>query len=129
MAKAKETTFFSDELVQITNARAVLANTTYSLANITSVSATYQPTSPTVLYLGIMLVLLAVLLFFVSLWPLGVLLLLIGAACIGIWFMMDVKYCVQIGTAGTEVDALESTDEAYIQKVVDALNEAIVARG
>ena len=44
MEGEKETTFYSDERgVHITNARAIVGATTYSMANITSVSMAVKP--------------------------------------------------------------------------------------
>ena len=39
------------------------------------------------------------------------------------------RYSVRITAAGGETDALVAKDRAYIERVVDALNEAIVRRG
>jgi len=39
------------------------------------------------------------------------------------------EYIVRIGSASGEVNALTSPNVKYIQKIVDALNNAIVSRG
>lgn len=39
------------------------------------------------------------------------------------------SYIVRLGSASGEADALISKDREYIQKIVNALNEAIIKRG
>jgi hypothetical protein len=49
----------------------------------------------------------------------------------GITLMVRAKptYVVRIGSASGEANALASKDRDHIQKIVDAMNEAIIKRG
>jgi hypothetical protein len=55
----------------------------------------------------------------------GILLLIIGGL---MWFFAK-PWAVRIGSASGEVDGLRHRSKAYAQKVVDAINQAIVERG
>ena len=45
------------------------------------------------------------------------------------WMMQKNKFIVSLSSASGSEEALTSTDEAYIDKIVNALNEAIAERG
>lgn len=117
-----EQTFFEYEDVKVTNARFISGSQTYAMSNVTSVKAFEQKPK--------------------RLW--GILLLIIGLAVainapvIGIvvaagaaiyLFMQKTVYHVMLATSGGEVSALKTYQQEYLQKVVSALNEAIVHRG
>jgi hypothetical protein len=122
---AEEKTFFQYEDVTVTNARFMVASQTFAMNNITSVKASRQDPK--------------------RLWPIvliviGVLFAVAGSANVGIglviggvsvvWLLMQkTMYHVMLTTAGGETSALSSKQREYIEKVVQALNEAIVARG
>lgn len=129
---SEETVYFTDGRVTITNARAIIGEKTYAMINITSVSMGEIPPNKS---LGIALILVGVL----------------GAVCVsmvgeswigaGVWALIVVgggiwaltvpkpKYVVRIGSASGEKNALVSPNREYIQKIVLALNEAIIKRG
>jgi len=127
-----EVVYFQDLGITITNARAVLGAKSYAMANITSVGMGHTPANRTP---GVIVALLGVafggclatasdsatgaLIF-------GLVLLLSGVA---IAASAKSKYAVRIGSASGESDALSSDDREHIQKIVNALNEAIVKRG
>jgi Family of unknown function (DUF6232) len=60
-------------------------------------------------------------------WEIGLFVVIIGI----LWFISVNKdeYAVRISTNSGESNSLVHNDEAYIQKIVDALNDAIIHRG
>lgn len=61
---------------------------------------------------------------------LGYMSLAVGVLCAVYYFVISKKmYYVRIGTAGGEVDALQSKDASYANQIVAAMNDAIVHRG
>lgn len=121
--------------VQITNKRAVLGSKTYSMANITSVSNhIVQPNR----VFPIVLIGLGALAVFLFLWMLligqpvpSVLVLglfLGGGGFLWIFVVGGPKYVVRIGSASGEVNALFSKDKDLINRIVKAINDAIVMR-
>jgi hypothetical protein len=130
-AEEKEITFYSDDRgVRITNARLMVPNTTYAMANITSVKT--DRVGPK--YFG---AIVTVVLGLVLLWVagtrglsqagiLGVVLLGTGIAW-GVSLKPD--YHLRIFSAAGESSALSAKDKAYIEKVVQAIHEAMIHRG
>jgi hypothetical protein len=119
----EEKTFFQYEDVAVTNTRFVVGPQTFALSNITSVKASRQdPNRLWPVAFGIV----GSILLFNQAWGFG--LFLIGIAALW-WFLQKGSYHVLLTTAGGETTALTSEQHDYIQKVVKALNEAIVARG
>lgn len=147
--QAQETIYYQDGGITITNARAVLGAKTYAMANVTSVSTGVIPASRA---FGIILAILGVLgaasgcvgflvplsmdltenaaivgmVTCVSVAAIGLLLLLLGVL---LAVLPKDRYTVRIGSSSGETDALISRDQAYIQKIVISMNEAIVNRG
>ena len=126
---ADEIAVYCDENIQITNLRAMMHGKTYAMANVTSVSTYTQEVSKVpgviILVLGALFLLAAV----GGDWVfgvIGVILLLLGA---GAYSASKHTYWVRIGSASGETNALSSRDRAYIERVVSAMNEAIVRRG
>lgn len=122
-----EKTYYSDAAITVTSTRAVLAGKTYAMANITSVAmAEVQPGAGcgcALLGLGGMC---ALGLFSSATIALGVvgLLMLVG----GVALMSQKNYVVRIGSSSGEANALQHQDGAYIQKIVNAMNQAIIER-
>ena len=52
----------------------------------------------------------------------------LGVLIVGIALLARKSYIVRIGSASGEADALQNTDRAHIQKVVDAVSQAIIDR-
>ena len=130
---ADEIIFYEKEGVKITNTRAILNNKTYAMANITSVSVGKKPAKNG---WGIFLLIVGIgLLASLSsptatdkssliVWTF----IILGGA---IYILLNAKptYIVRIGSSSGEGDALFSSKNAYIQEIVDALNDAIIKRG
>lgn len=126
-----EITYYDEQGVLVTNARAVLGGTTYPLANITSVSVgrhvpSMTPTLAMFALAGLSLLFWGGTLDFLS--KAGV--LFFGVLGI-IAFMQsrNVFYYVKIGTAGGEQRAMQLHSKEAAEKIVAALNEAIIKRG
>ncbi len=128
----QEALFFQDENVIVTNARVVIDAKTYAMANITSVvmgEARANRSPGTIIFLVGMLIAVVgtqvgsiglVLVFF------GILILLLGIVAA---IRAKPKYVVIIESASGETNALVSTNRTWIQKIVNAINEAIIKRG
>ena len=119
---AEEETFFHYDGVTVTNMRFIVEPQTFAMSNITSVKVSEQEPS--------------------RLWPvvliaagafslLGNVLVGIVLAGIGIAWLFNKKtmYHVILTTAGGEISPLRSDQRQYVEKVVKAVNDAIVARG
>ena len=120
---AEEKTFFQYEDVTVTNARFMVAAQTFAMSNITSVKASKK--EPNRIWPTIVVIL--GMLFFVGGGTAAA--IVIGGAGIAWLVLQKPMYHVVLTTAGGETSALSSKQREYIQKVVQALNEAIVARG
>ena len=133
----QEKFFWNSENIKITNARAIFRDTTYALANITSVKLFKQPPSktPTIILVIVGLILggAGLCVFSSGNDPGGIVILVLGVAAIGFGIYISTKakpnYFVRISSSSGEVDALQSKDRAFIQSIVDAVNQAIIERG
>lgn len=144
---SEEVTYYSDGAIRVTNARAVLGGKTYAMANITSVTMGKIPANRTA---GIVIALAGLVIascagcpavfalsssgsdttvFWVASVGVGLLGLLALAAGIAVAAGAQPSYVVRLGSASGETNALVSRDQEYIQKIVSALNEAIIRRG
>ena len=129
---AEEMTIYQDTNIHVTNLRAMLQGKTYAMANVTSVSMHTEHKSPVA---GVFVAVL------------GAMILLMGlasrelAGCFGVFGLLLLTvgavhaasqknvYWVRIGSASGETNALSARDRDYIQRIVAAMNEAIVRRG
>ena len=127
-----ETTYYQDGGITVTNARAVLGAKTYAMANITSVSMGEIPANRAP---GVVVALIGLAIAGCSASAgsdatsgivIGVIVLGIGIA---IAAAVKIQYVVKIGSASGESNALVAKDKEYIQKIVNAVNEAIIKRG
>lgn len=151
----QETVFYQDEGILITNTRAVFGAKTYSMANITSVSTHFVPANrmPGIIaaIVGGLLTACCGLLAISPLLTLGssdysgdtsgifrsVAVLVIGAVIgllilaggVALAIMSKPTYVVRIGSTSGEADALASKNKEYIERIVVAMNEAIIKRG
>lgn len=117
-----EKTFFEYEGVRVTSTRFIVDGQTFAMNNITSVKPLEQ--KPNRLLPGL-LIAIGVLSALNGAYG-GLVLSLIG----GVWWTMQkTVYHVMLHTAGGETSALKTFQREYLQKVVTALNNAIVYRG
>ena len=119
-----ETTFYQDSLVTVTQSRYITQSKTYAMRNISSVHVFEIEKSKAVPILMILLGLP----FLLSRNVFWIGLILIG---LGILLLFNIKneYTVRISTNAGEADSTISKDKEYIQKIVNALNEAMIHRG
>lgn len=119
-----ETTFYQDSTVTVNQSRFVTQSKTYAMRNISSVHIFEILKSKTK---AILVVLFGIALLFSGKT------IIIGAILIalGIWWFIHIKneYAVRISTNAGEANSIISKDKIYIQKIVNALNEAIIHRG
>jgi hypothetical protein len=117
-----EQNFFQYEDVHVTNARFVNGGQTYAMSNVTSVKSFEEKPSR---FWGIIFLLLGLIL--IAAQPVvGV---LIAAAAGFFLYKQKTTYHVMLATSGGEVSALKTHQREYLEKVVTALNHAIIARG
>lgn len=117
-----ETTYFEHEGVKVTNARFVVDGQTFTMSNITSVKPLQKKPSRVT---PIILIILGVVAAVYGTYG-GLVLSVVGA----VWYAMQkTVYHIMLHTAGGETSALKTYQETYLQKVVTALNNAIVHRG
>lgn len=131
---AEETSFYSDESgVRVTDKRVIIRNTTYSLANITSVSTRIENPSR----MGPVLVIAVGGIFLLeglSVHSTGgaAAALGVGAAAvlIGYFWYRGCKpiWHLRIGSASGESTPLSSIKQEWIQGIARAINEAIIHR-
>lgn len=120
-----EQTFLNESGIQVTNARLITKGRTYVVSNITSVSLyEVKPNRVGVIVCA----------------GIGAIVLLQGgngvyagliflALAIVSWFANPTTYSVRLVTASGESDAFTAKDRGQVERVVKALNEAIVSRG
>jgi hypothetical protein len=140
-----EAIFYEDRFIRITNARAVFGSQTYVMANITSVSKRVMPPNRMLgmvtTFIGLIVIAIAIIdaaLYgeigssggmiggIIALGLFGLVVTIVGIALMRI---AKPTYVVRIGSASGESNVLTSKDAAYIQKIVDSMNAAIIKRG
>jgi len=119
---AEEKIYFDEGDVKVTNARFLTYGKMHSMGNVTSVAKyMVKPKRTGQIIIGII-----GLVCFAFQWILAIILL---AGAVLWWMMQKNKFIVSLSSASGSEEALTSTDEAYIDKIVNALNEAIAERG
>jgi hypothetical protein len=120
----EEVVFLEQPGVTVTNTRFIVPSKTYAMAGVTSVGFECVPAKrgwP----LALCLIGAACIVYDTDIRPIGITVLIIAA----LWLVIvRNKYVVVLTTASGEVDTLTSNDEQYIEKVVSAIEEAIVYR-
>ena len=120
----EEQTFLNEGNVTVTNTRFIVPGETFAMAGVTSVSSLKD--SPSRWGPIILIVIGAFGLSGSDTIPGGLMSLAAGIAW---WVLKKPKYIVLLTTASGEAQAFPSKDEAFIARIVNALSEAIVARG
>ncbi|WP_192822789.1 DUF6232 family protein [Rufibacter sp. LB8] len=120
----QETVFFQDANVTVTQSRFISGGQTFAMRNISSVSNFHIKKSRAGAILLLMLGIL--MLFSEATRGMGIALALAG----GVWlyFTKD-SYAVRINSNSAEANGFVAKDRDYIQKILDAVNEAMVFRG
>ena len=134
---ANEQVFLDDANVYVSNTKVVLAGTTYSTANITSVSKRFTPASKGC---ALALTALGALLTLGSLGPMfskdfgsGLVMFLVcgGITALGIAWLRSLKptYHVLLASASGEREGMSSKDHELVNRVIGAITDAITHRG
>jgi len=117
-----ETTFFEYDDVKVTNARFISGSQTYAMSNITSVKAFEKKPKR---FVGVLIVLIGLVIAINT--PAAGLAIVVAA---GVYlYMQKTIFHVMLATSGGETSALKTYQRDYLDKVVSALNKAIVHRG
>ncbi|MFN1218414.1 DUF6232 family protein [Chryseobacterium kwangjuense] len=119
-----ETTFYKDLNVTVTQSRYVTQSKTYAMRNISSVHVFEIIKSKKLP--AVLIIIGLLLLFSEDARIVGIILAVIGAL---ILFLIKNEYAVRISTNSGEANSIISKDKIYIQKIVNALNQAIIHRG
>lgn len=128
---AEEISFYSDQSgVRVTDKRVILGNTTYSLANITSVSTSVEKPS---LIGPILFIVIGLLVLVGGLGGRGSAgIVVFGAVVAGfgvIWYRgCKPVWHLRISSASGEATPLKSTNQQWIAGISRAINEAIIHR-
>ena len=131
MADIKETTILQEGPIKITNQRTVIGTLTYSMSDIRSISVTKRAKS----YKPLWLVIVGILLIrwvqieesgqFLEFFNIGIVLILVGIALV---MIAKPTYAVKIGRVSGDDSILRSTNRTFIQRIADAMNNAITCR-
>jgi len=115
-----EQTLLNEQGVLVTNTRFVVNNATHAMSGVVGVAGVrLNPSRKGPIILIVVGVLLAIV--FVGI-P-----MIIGGI---VWLILQKpRFAVVFTTAAGEMPVYESRDEAFISRIVEALNQAIVARG
>ncbi len=124
MENQSETQFYNDGSVTVTQSRFVTRSKTYAMRNISSVhifEIKKSRVGPIVMFLmGLPF------LFSGDVFWIGLIIIVLAI----LWlFGIKNEYAVRISTNAGEANSILSQDKIYIQKIVNALNNAIVYRG
>ncbi len=118
----EEQSFLSEGEITVTTTRFIVPSQTYAMSGITSVKSSYDPANrlyPIVCgVIGLLCMVPA---------PFAAFFFIVIA--IIWWIGQKTTYHVVLTTASGEAKALTSTNKQFIAKVIEALNNAIVARG
>lgn len=117
-----EKTFFEYEGVKVTSARFVVDGQTFAMSNVTSVNPLVEPPKR---FWGIVLLLVGL----VGLTQNAFFGIPVVALSIYLLYKERALYHVMLRTSGGETKALTTHQKEYLDKVVAALNDAIVHRG
>ena len=135
-----EHVLFQDRDVVVTTSRVRVGGTTYALRNITSVRVARTDSAwGARVAMTLVLFLAWIIVNWLGAFALGFgspmsLLITYAALAYGVWWVwnrmrVSITYHCSLATSGEEVQALSSKDQAFIQGVVNAINEAIIRAG
>jgi hypothetical protein len=119
----QEQEFLNDKSVRVTDTRVVVNDRTFAMGQVTSVRSTIRP--PHRLTPVLMLLIGAVIALDKQYLGIGLLAFLIGAT----WLLLArTRYTVHLKSASGEDEALTSPNQKFVDRVVAAINAAIVYR-
>ena len=118
----EERTFFEQGDVKVTNARFISNGQTYAMRNVTSVKP-FEQKPPRAM--GVLIALIGLGVTASGNVMFGVMALAAGLA---ILFLIKPVYHVLLATSSGETRALKTKDRAYVNQVIQAINDAMVHR-
>ena len=126
----EEKTFFEQGGIKVTNARFISGGQTFSMNNVTSIKTSARAPKR---FWPILAVIFGALMALSGVMASNVMMGLLGAALAG-WgaytrWRAQTEYDLLLTTAAGEASALSTRDKALLDRIVAALNDAIVARG
>ncbi len=132
MAELKETTILQEGPVKITSRRTLIGTITYPMSQINSVHLTRQGRNlkpllgiiPGLFFIGWSLIDQTGQ--FMEFFNIGMAFIVVSLALV---WLSKPTFAVQIGNASGDDSILRSTDQSFIQRIVDAMNIAIAHRG
>lgn len=124
----EEEIIYSDQKTSISTSRVVIDGKTYALRNITSVKMSVTPAKRGC---AIALIIFGAICAFISLGIKGAAAgAVVGVIILGVGILVAAsakeQYHVSIASSSTEGHAMTSNDRSYIEKIVAAVNEAII---
>lgn len=131
MTEVNETTILQEGPVKVTDRRTIIGTITYSMSDIKAIHITSRPKSKKPLLctlLGILLISWSMIDEtgqFMEFFNIGIFLIAVSIALV---LIAKPTYAVQIGSTAGDHSILRSTDITFIQRIADAMNNAI-ARG
>ena len=125
-----ERVFFDEGGVKVTQARFIVPSQTYAMSGVTSVGSLKEsPSRRGPIILIIIGFFMAVIRFSAKFAAGGVIGLLMLAGGVAWLWLQKATFWVVLHSASGEARALSSKDGAWVLRVVNAINDAIVARG
>ncbi len=125
----EEKLFFEESGVTVTNARFIVPTQMFAMSGITSVTMfREEPRRGWAIFLAILGVLF-VMSGITQSAGLTIFGLLLGGAGVALLVNLKARYHVLLKTASGEAKAVDSTDMAFIKRIVAGLHQAIVHRG
>ena len=128
----EEKIIYEEGNIKITNVRAIFGDKTYAISNITSVTKKEKPTPYSFLPVGIIVFGIAFITisffnnFNAAIMTLGVF-MVVGGYFLAM--LPKTQYFVQFGSAAGEEQVYTSKSIAEIEKIVQAVNEAMIQQG
>jgi hypothetical protein len=120
--KMDEKIFFEHEDVKVTSARFISGGQTYAMSNVTSVKGFEKMPAR---FWGIVILLFGLIVAAISLVP-GV---IIAACAAAYLYLQKPIFHVLLSTSAGETKALVTYQRDYLNRVISAINDAIVSRG
>jgi hypothetical protein len=131
MDDVHETTILQEGPVKVTNLRTVIRTINYPISQIKSVNATSRARNMKPLLLtipGILFIAWSIIeqtAQFMEFFNFGIVLIVVSIALV---LVAKPTYAVQIGSSSGNSSILRSTDQSFIQRIVDAMNKAMARR-
>ena len=125
-----EKTYFTDNMISVTNAPIIATGTTYPLNGVTAVS--WQKHVVGGKFMGWVMMILG---FSIGLQSLLGHRFFTALICLSVfvWGLTKVRkpnyYSIVVSTAGQQGEIFANTSHDYIQQIVEAINQAIIERG